>query len=56
MGRRPTAVWSQLLSSGELIKDEPFGKRCGIYQRYFSEENQPDIAPWLWIWSWLSHN
>jgi hypothetical protein len=45
-----------LLSLAELIKDEPLGKRCGIYQRYFNEENQPDIAPRLWIWSRPSHN
>jgi len=32
------------------------GKRRGIYQLYFNEENQPDIARRLWIWSLPSHN
>src|SRR6185295_11955800 len=56
MARRSESVWSQLLSLGELMRDGPLGERCRIYQRYFNEENRPDIAPRLWIWSRPSHN
>ena len=38
------------------MKDEPLGKRCRVHQCYFNEENQPAIAPRLWIWSLPSHN
>jgi hypothetical protein len=47
-------MWSELLSLGELMKDEPLGERCRVCQRYFNEENPSDITPRrLWSWSIL---
>ena len=55
MVRRPAAVWSKLLSVGELMRDEP-DKQCHIYRLYFNEENPSDIALRRWIWSLPSRN
>lgn len=50
----PCSQYGEKIGSGlvtiaqlEIINEgsAPVGKRCGIYQRYFNEENQPDIAP-----------
>ena len=45
MVRSPAEMWSELLSLGQLIEDEPLGKRCRIYQCHFNQENLASIAP-----------
>ena len=50
MGGRSAPVWSELLSLGELMRDEP-GRRCRIYRLYFNEENPSGIALRRWFWS-----
>lgn len=42
MARSPTAVWSELLKLGELMRDEP-SKQSRIYPLYFGEENPPTV-------------